>query len=918
MSQEVVNSIYQENGRLFPSTAMSAPVVPDVVETEPQSNEAEIDSPENVTPQFNYPGPREAGYTANNVVRDSNGVAVGAGARVKALSDGRTGTIIAVQNIDTSSGRDADYVRVRFDDGKVAVRSARQIFGIEGGSPVAEGEGPGQLPPARRNPVVQDPAQRFNEPPAAGTPVVAGDGSIPGVQLVDTPDDIKEFVNPDAKQSDFAMWGLRAPEIARAGRERADINKIVDLIDKEKEAGLVANDTSASREDRDKAISEQAAYKTQIETLIRDSFGVRPGVKFGRNNYTIGDRARVSYNRYASGEVEISIGFRILNENGDDIGEGSRTLNSKTVQNPDGTSTVKWEATNNILKIPNTRDKKSGFAESYNRYMEDWYIANGFERVKVYAAGDGAHWQGGLVWALNGFNWQDNQASQVPTILRRMANKPGITDEEKQIIKRMQDRVAKDNPSGNYTADTVPTPLEIALIGWYPGATNWVGKKYMVATSWYGQKRLNPEAIEQRQAINYNQSREARKRIEGKLNQAGISRELVLKMNSNEFADANPELAPYLDQIRDVLRNNRSLAVLSPAAKTALNRYTAGQLLKGEGRDATLQDIFKLRMALDAEFKADNPLAASSDFGVGSQLLDVSIEDVSRDNLPGFTVKRLGIYESGINDTYMVTHNDSGQVFYVKKDSYAAQYRIDGAGAEVQADAMLRASGVAGYEARVSNVDPEIIVMQRAGAGIPLLGDPMTATKAIGNQLTVNLPDGTTIRVDAKNFMDLLHTPEDAVRVILVDLIISNMDRHNGNLLLAVDGTDTGKIRILPIDHALSSFSPDTEGMQFTVEELFDNRGDNLYGMAMPVLTERLKQEEILDLFRNEARIMMTQLDNPANLPTGKELDLIVKNFGSLDAYRAKIQERIDSLLSPGAEGYQAFLSALDPNYWSR
>jgi hypothetical protein len=324
-------------------------------------------------------------------------------------------------------------------------------------------------------------------------------------------------------------------------------------------------------------------------------------------------------------------------------------------------------------------------------------------------------------------------------------------------------------------------------------------------------------------------------------------------------------------------------------------------------------------VALDAEFKADNPLAASKDFGVGTQLLDVSIDDVSRNNVPGFTVKRLGMYESGINDTYMVTHNDSGQVFFLKKDSYAAQYQIDGAGAEIQADAMLRASGVAaGYETRVSNVDPEILVMQRAGAGIPLLGEPMTATNAIGNKLAINLPDGTTVKVDAMNFMDLLHTPEDAVRVILVDLIISNMDRHNGNLLLAVDGTDTGKIRILPIDHALSSFSPDTEGMQFTVEELFDNRGDNLYGMAMPVLTERLKQEEILDLFRNEARKMMMQLDDPANLPIGKELDLIVKNFGSLDAYRAKIQERIDSLLTPGSEGHQAFLSALDPNYWSR
>jgi hypothetical protein len=882
------------------------------------SAEVAIDSPEVETPQFNYPGPREAGYTPNNVVLDSNDVPVGAGARVQALGDGRAGTILAVQNIDTRSGRDADYVRIRFDDGKVAVRSARQVLGIDGGAPVAEGEGPGQLPPARRNPVIQDPAQRFNEPAASGTPVIAGDGNIPGVQLADTPDDIKQFVNPNAKQADFAIWGLRAPEIARAGRERADINKIVELVELDAAADLIESDSSVSSEERDKARTERAAYKIQIEKLIRDTFGIRPGVKFGKNNYTIGTDARISYNKYRSGELELSIGFRIMNEQGFDIGEGSRTLTTSTVQNPDGTSTTKWTATNNLLKIPNTRDKKSGFVNAYNRYMEDWYIANGFDRVKVYAAGNGAEWQGGIVWALNGFNWQASQASDVPAVLRRMANRPGVTDEEKQIIKRMQDRITRDNPTGNYTPDTVPTPLELALIGWYPGAKDWFGSKYMSKMSWYGQKRLSPDVIEQRQAINYDQSRDARKRIKDKLNQPGVSRELVLKFNSNEFADANPELAPYINYIRDVLRSNRSLAVLSPAAKIALNRYTAGQLLKGEGRDVSLQDIFKLRVALDAEFKADNPFAASKDFGVGDQLLDVPIDDISRNNVPGFTVKRLGMYESGINDTYVVTHNDSGQVFYVKKDSYAAQYQIDGAGAEVQADAMLRASGVvAGYEARVSNVDPEIIVMQRAGAGIPLLGEPMTATNAIGNKLSINLPDGTTIKVDAKNFMDLLHTPEDAVRVMLVDLIISNMDRHNGNLLLAVDGTDTGKIRILPIDHALSSFSPDTEGMEFTVQELFDNRGDNLYGMAMPVLTERLKQEEILDLFRNEARIMMEQLNNPANLPTGKELDLIVKNFGSLDAYRAKIKERIDSLLEPGSEGYKAFLSVLRTDYWN-
>jgi hypothetical protein len=875
-----------------------------------------VDSPEYETPQFVYPGPREAGYTANNVVLDSNGVAVGAGVRVQALVDGRTGTILVVQNIDNKSGRDADYVRIRFDDGTTAVRSARQIFGIDAGAPVAQGEGPGQLPPSRPNPVPQDPGQRFNEPAPAGTPVIAGDGSIPGVNLVDTPDDVAEFVNPDAKQADFTAWGLRAPEIARAGRERVDVKNLVDLIEKEKAARVLASE-APTEDERNNAKAERGKYEAQIKKLIGDSFGIRPGVKFGKNNYSIGDGARIDYTIFDSGEVNFSIAFSIQDEQGKRVGEGSRTVRGLSETDVLGNTTRKWVVSNNLLKIYDKKDKKSGFASAYNRYMEDWYIANGFSSINVFAAGGGG-WDGGFVWAVNGFNWKGSQANTVPTILRSMLRRSETSDEEKQIINRMLDRIAKDNPSGNYTPDTVPTPLEVAMIGWYPGATNWVGKKHMKSMGWYGEKRLDPQAIEQRQAINYNQSRNALKRVKDKENRAGVSRDLVLKMNSNEFADANPELAPYLDQIRDVLRSNRSLAVLSPAAKTALNRFTASQLLKGEDRTVALQDIFKLRTALDAEFKADNPLAGSKDFGVGNQLLDISIDDVSANRVPGFTVRRLGMYESGVNETFMLTHNDSGQVFFVKKDSYAAQYQINGAGAEVQADVMLRASGVvAGYEARVSNIDPEIIVMQRAGAGVPLLGEPMTASNAIGNKLSINLPDGTTVKVNASNFMDLLHTPEDAVRVILVDLIISNMDRHNGNLLLAVDGTDTGKIRLLPIDHALSSFSPNTEGMQYTVSELFDNSFDNLYGMAMPVLTKRLKQEELLDLFKNEARVMMQELNNPANLPTGKELDLIIKNFGSLDEYRQKIQERIDSLLVPGNEAHEAFLNVLKPGYWS-
>jgi hypothetical protein len=888
------------------------------------SAEVAIDSPEVETPQFIYPGPREAGYTANNTVLDSNGAAVGAGARVQALSDGRAGTILAVQNIDTKTGRDADYVRVRFDDGMTAVRSARQVFGIDAGAPVEQGPGPRQLPPARRNAVPQDPTVRLNEPAPQGIPVIAGNGDIPGVKLAEAPQDIAELANPGAKQSDYIAWGLRAPEIARAGRERVAIENVADLIVKASTARAAYRNAS-TQEQRDEAKAEQTESYQKLKRLMSDSFGVREGVTFGKDSYTIKEDPNVSYDAYSSGELVVSTQFEVLDSNGTEIGSGTRTLRRKNVENPDGTIFQEWTAHNDILRIQDDK-QRTGFASAYNRYMEDWYISNGFTKIKVHAAA-GDRWKGGLVWALNGFNWDGpEQAARVPAILRKMINDPKTTEEEKQFIKKMQDTMAKLNPDGNYTPDTVPTPLEIAQVGMFAGAgerTLWAGKRMMLKLDWYGVKNLNPGAVEQRQAINYDQIRRARKRIADKVNRPNVSRELVLKTNSNEFADANPDLAPYIDYIRDVFRSNRSLAVLSPGAKTALNRFTASQLLKGEERTVSLQDITKLRVALDAEFRADNPFAASTDFGVGSQLLDASLSDIESNNVPGFSIRALigdafAGGEKGINSTYVVTHNDSGQVFFLKKDSYAAEFNLNGPGAEVQANVMLRASGInTGYETRVSNVDPEILVMQRAGAGVPLLTTPAMAVNAI-NDMTVNLPDGTSLKVTPENFMDLLHTPEDAVRVMLVDLIISNMDRHNANLLLAVDGTDTSKIRILPIDHALSVFSPDTEDIRYTIQELFDGSGDNLYGMTMPVLTKRLKEEELLNLFRNEARAMMMQLDNPANLPTGKELDLIVQNFGSVNAYRQKIKERLDSLLEPGGEGYKTFLSVLKSSYWSR
>jgi hypothetical protein len=829
-----------------------------------------------------------------------------------------------VQNIDSRTGERTPYVRVRFDDGSVAVRSALKVRATGDAQQVVPNEAQRQAPtPAP----VPDVSARLDAP-VLNPGAIATEGNIQGVSsLGQIPDRLIEFTNPQATQKEFSVWGLRAGEIAKAGQTRVALESIKQAaIDNQ--LAILAQREAPEAQKRALGV-EVTRTKEILDAMMKDTYGVRDGVAFGKNNYSLsysGSNVFLSGTKEelqsGSRPISLSISMNVLDSNGRSIGSVNRTIGGKLATDPNtGVSSFEWQVKNNYLAINNAKDKKSGFATAYNRFMEDWYIANGVKEIHVQAAGGGSY-QGGFVWALNGFNWETPASAETEVSTRlRMMRRVATNKGEIAQIERLQEKAsAAKLRDGGLNLDIAPTPMELALVGWYPGAKTWTGKDLMAKNGWMGVKRLNPKAKEQIQAVNYDQIRAARKRIETKENKPDVGREFVMTANSNEFQNKNPELGQYLVEIRDVLQNNRSLAVLSPAAKTALNTYVTKQLLTKEARDLPMQDIFQLRKALHAEAVADNPLLSSTDFGVGKELADATIEDVSKNKVKGFDIKRLGMYESGYNETWLATHIASGQRFYIKKDDLATNYNINGPLSEIAATNIARGIGFEGaYNTLAGSSDPNVLVMQEAGATLPLGSELKVASKVYdGRTVTIVAIDGTKVTFNADNFINKMHTPEDAVRVVLLDLLINNQDRHNGNILYALDGVDPSKIRIFPIDHSLSSFAlKPGDRNQYLFDAILGEGDGKIYDLTMPALTQAMKEEDLLALFRNEANNLRESLKDGNIQLSGKELEMVIAQWGNLNNYRAAINERLDAMLKPNGSAHSRFVRILKPSFWN-
>jgi hypothetical protein len=890
--QRVADSIISENILLFPESNQPS------VDATPEAPATEATAP---TPAFAYPGPREAGYTANNTTLASDGSIIGAGSIVVANRDGKRGVVLSIQN-------DPEYARIRFEDGKVAVRSANQIKAVSNPDGTLAMLPSGAAAPSGATPST-DVESRL-EAPVRQAPNIARSGAAWGVNdTTDIPDYIKPLVRENVSQSDFAAWGSRDAEIMNAATNRASLDSLLALVDKYETARANGEDAAVLR-----------AIKDETGKALIDVYGGRDGVSFGVDGFAVNvvsSSSSVNSRAQADGRTaksySLRVGFYLKDKNGREVGEGSRTITIEDSTDENGNAVRNSYVKNDILKVYGA-NKKKGFASAYNRYMENWYIANGIDKVKVMAAGGGGSWQGAFVWALNGFDWENADAA------RGMIRSLGFaakTPEEKAIAKKLADKA--DAASGDVTK--VPTPLEVALAGWYPGAKKWFGKDVIIERSWNGVKHLNPTAREQIQSINYGQIKNAERRIQAGQNKPGLSAVGLAHVMDNSFQTGNPELGPYIEQIRDVLRNNRSLASLSPAAKSVLNAFTSKEMLNKDS-SMPIEDIFRLRTALMSEYRAENDYA--NPFGALERALsEVKMQtsrstttlDMSALRAAGFKAQALTGDDSGVNDTFRVVHEPSGQVFFIKKEQLSRSWNsARGLTSEVEANTIMNALEMLGIQSvRGSSKDSDVIVMSQAGASLPLAAPAENASK----MMTRGIKDANGnvfVGGDSGKFLDVLKNPEDIINMAIVDMLGAGQDRHDSNWMAAFDSTDNRMV-MFPIDNALLTVDKTESGIEDFFISTWPDTGE-VYNQVMPRFIKNAGEDRAAEIFMNQVRKLVKNLDNPLFQPKGEELAALIDKWGSYDAFKDALKTRLTTIVTPGSAENKALINSMKMSYW--
>lgn len=113
-----------------------------------------------------------------------------------------------------------------------------------------------------------------------------------------------------------------------------------------------------------------------------------------------------------------------------------------------------------------------GFATRFNARAEESYRTHGIERIELNANID----VGGYAWARAGYDFRDDNARAVALVhvaTRAGSYSQAVRDEVNRAIR---------NPN--------ITPIELAMIGYTPGATTWPGKEMMLGSNWDAVKKL--------------------------------------------------------------------------------------------------------------------------------------------------------------------------------------------------------------------------------------------------------------------------------------------------------------------------------------------------------------------------------------------------------------------------------------------
>jgi hypothetical protein len=278
------------------------------------------------------------------------------------------------------------------------------------------------------------------------------------------------------------------------------------------------------------------------------------------------------------------------------------------------------------------------------------------------------------------------------------------------------------------------------------------------------------------------------------------------------FAD-NPDLVPFQQQIQEFFNGDeKALANLDMRARQALAQHIAGDLreTKWSDRDAENADRTKELISLFNALRNERDVYQPQRDGlgeVGMRLLQVNPEKlkagIRNSNGAEIVIDGQGIGFTGKNqdggaanagDTFRVTDIATGQVFIFKKEGGERQAR-----AEYETARLAAALGIAG------RVHTEIHPQNKEYLVQTFAGDTVRAQKGIrfreAKGRIVNGVEDAATRVNLN----------DVIAMQILNSIINNTDRHDGNFLVAnadvagVPSNGNENLYMFPIDHGYAA-----------------------------------------------------------------------------------------------------------------
>ena len=308
---------------------------------------------------------------------------------------------------------------------------------------------------------------------------------------------------------------------------------------------------------------------------------------------------------------------------------------------------------------------------------------------------------------------------------------------------------------------------------------------------------------------------EGEKRSAARDNSFDSSTDLRAKFASNDVYDQHTYLQPFKETLQSYFASEgaQPLAKLDPKARQALSQYVSASLhdpneyqgIDVPATDANGKERVALIKALHDEKKAYEP--NRTDLGVGAELMDIDFDAIVKiweklkknqktkivinNQDTEFSVKKI---QAGINQTFAVIHNGSGQIFYMKRES-----SVERADAEVASNLLARGLGISGVPILLRhNKDKKVVISTTAGDNLNLVGN---AKNYYDSSYYTSYNDshiGKVMRLAAVY---------DLTGLGVLDSVIYNTDRHANNFLIGdiqlngVPSNGYESVQLIPIDH---------------------------------------------------------------------------------------------------------------------